>query len=138
VQDVPAALLAAINIPAQRSIDWHQIRRMNDPNFAKDFDCNVVFDDISSNFVYVTFHMDTTNLEPEHRKYLGLYVQSLTESEMTGDDRKSIIEYDDVVVGLSQNLMNLMCYYGVNHVTPFTCGDYNHIMSVSTQVNDSA
>lgn len=78
--------------------------------------------------------MDTTPLRRKDRKYLYLYLESLTESNVMLDNEQEM-DYDDVIEGLSRDLINISRSFGINGKGfPNPCGDHNHIMCVHVQV----
>jgi len=51
---VPATVLECVKVPSLESIHSHKIIRHKNPEWASDLKCNLVIDDIKSNFVYVS------------------------------------------------------------------------------------
>lgn len=60
-EPIPQEVLAGIPVPPLSAVSFHNIKRQWNPDFSKDFDCNVIIDDISSNFVYVSFSNNSWN-----------------------------------------------------------------------------
>ncbi|OXA50789.1 Presequence protease 2, chloroplastic/mitochondrial [Folsomia candida] len=92
----PASVLEQVSVPCADSIHFHTITRYANPDWADQLKCNFYMDDIKSNFVYVSVHMDTSSLSYEQLKYLPLFREVLVESPVLLDNG-TVMSFEDVM-----------------------------------------
>ena len=77
--------------------------------------------------------LDTTALPVDHRKYLSLFCEALTESAVKLDDG-TVISHEEVVTQLNRDFLSYGCGIGIDGGGRFKVGSYSHILSFNAQV----
>ncbi|CAL8125775.1 unnamed protein product [Orchesella dallaii] len=132
-REVPESFLEKINVPCTKSIFYHKIERYQNPEWAADFKANLYVDDINTNFVYVSVLLDTTSLSKEHKKYLQVFTEYITESPILADDG-TLIPYEDVIAAMNRELLSCGMHLGIDGGGRFKCGSFPQVLSLGLQV----
>jgi len=77
--------------------------------------------------------MDTTSLSKEHKKYLQVFREYITESPILADDG-TVIPYEDVISAMNRELLSCGMDLGIDGGGRFRCGSYPHILSLGLQI----
>lgn len=132
-REVPASFLEKISVPCTKSIYFHKISRHQNPEWAQDFKANLYLDDINSNFVYVSVMLDTTGLSHEHKKYLPVFREYVTECPILGDDG-TLIPFEEVVAAMNREMLSYGMGGGIDGGGRFECGSYSHLLALGMQI----
>jgi hypothetical protein len=90
---------------------------------------------IFPSLIQITVHMDTSSLKPADRKYLSILREAFYESPIKLDNG-IIIPFEEVVAGLTRDLINYNFSYGIDGGAPFRCASFEHIFCLKAQVSD--
>lgn len=140
----PAEMLQSVPVPSVESLKFFTIHRgCNYPcnsqcECISDFSlqkmpCRFQLDDIQSIFVRMDVLMDTSDLPPNLRLYLPLYIELIMESPMNLNGE--VIPYETIVEQLRTDTVSHMAMLGRNY-SRFSCQNYEQVVSVSLMVEE--
>ncbi|XP_057672406.1 uncharacterized protein C05D11.1-like isoform X1 [Diorhabda carinulata] len=137
----PQEMLTSVPIPGLESIKFHSIERFNSDSESKEkIDLSntpvfTYFDNLESNFVFIIVTLDTTGVPSELKKYIRLFLKSLTELPIERDG--ILISYEDVETQISNDTIGVMSSLGIQGSDDFSAGSYSSIASITMQVEAS-
>ncbi|XP_070567442.1 uncharacterized protein C05D11.1-like isoform X2 [Ptychodera flava] len=138
--EAPTEMVSSLDVPDTSSIHFHPIKRYS--NLTANFKtCDAMdiskipftfqLDDIHSNFVKFYVTMDTSNLPPNLRPYLGLFVELILESPVLRDGK--LIPHDEVITQLASDTLVVKASLGIDGAR-FRCGSYEQLAVLSMKV----
>jgi len=107
-EEAPEEVISAVPIPSAASIKFHPMTSYmtNDAAQMENFDLNKMpvffkFDQVNSNFVYLTTIIDTNSIPQKLKLYLPLFLELILESPILEGDVE--IPYEEVVAKLAED-----------------------------------
>ncbi|CRL05318.1 CLUMA_CG017994, isoform A [Clunio marinus] len=133
----PLEMLTSLPIPSTDSIAFHQfdVIRKTDKNQKinlSQLPFYVEAYNLKSNFVYVTVAFDTSELPPELRSYLLLFLDLILESPVQINDE--LLPYEAVVSALEQDMISYETSLGLQSASRFGCGPFSNTVTFHMQV----
>ena len=117
-EEAPEEMLSSVPIPDGSSIKFHPVTsyKTNDSHQLEHFDLKKMpvtfqFDQISSNFVYLTLLIDTSVIPLKLKPYLPLFLEMVLESPVLEGETE--IPYEEVVAKLSEDTVEHSFSLGV-------------------------
>ena len=77
--------------------------------------------------------MDTTGLSKEHKKYLQVFREYITECPIMSDDG-TIVPFEEVVAAMNRELLSCGMELGIDSGGRFKCGSYSHLLALGMQI----
>jgi len=107
-EEAPEDVISAVPIPSAASIKFHPMTSYmtNDAAQKENFDLNKMpvffkFDQVNSNFVYLTTIIDTNSIPQKLKLYLPLFLELILESPILEGDVE--VPYEEVVAKLAED-----------------------------------
>ena len=117
-EEAPEEILNSVPIPSASSISFHPVKthRTNDDEQMDNFNLKTMpvffqFDQVNSNFVYITTIIDTSSIPQKLKPYLPLFLEMALESPVLDGDKE--IPYEEVVTKLAEETLQTSFGLGV-------------------------
>lgn len=142
-KEIPKEVIQAVVVPSLSSINYHSIVRScseTDPGGIKEFDLTGLpfrfeLDHIKTNFVSISVMMNTSDISPELRLYIPLFLELLLES--TVETKMGILTHDVVVHQLEADTVHIGTALGFENGQRFFCGSHGQYVVLFMLVDNA-
>jgi Zn-dependent M16 (insulinase) family peptidase len=130
-------MLTSLPVPSTKSINFHSLDifkkgQKTDKVDLSGFPFYIEAYNIKSNFIYVCFTFDSSELSIEMRKYLSLFLDLIVESPIKIGDK--LISYEEVVAALEEDMISYDTSLGIQCSSRFGAGPFPQTATFHMQV----